>query len=692
MHVITSRLARRAAAMVLLIVGGAVVAMLPMMAGVARGQSVDYSFGGETWQSSPGAAIHHRVVLVNRGGEDTISLRVVGDEWPAELPPSVSVARTGNYVIPVTVTVPFTAGIGDFDGLVLTGTSSRTGGSASVSRVSSTGGVFDGAGYVGCRHDLDSSGAVDEDDVGLLVSRYNDTASDAGYEPNLDLDHSGRIGAADVQAVAGRVGEACPAMPTADSTALREAVTIEGVRRHLDQLEAIADANDGNRAATTPGYDASVQYIEGQLSPAGYEVQAEAFEIDMWEELEPSVLQRVSPDPRVYTATEFALLTYSGSGDVTAQVQPIDLVLPPGPNSNSSTSGCEDSDFADFVPGRIALVQRGTCSYYDKALRAKNAGASGMLLFNEGQAGRTGVVRGSLWVERFAGMPAIGTSYEVGQELAAYIDSGQQVTVRMFARAGIVQHPSSNVLAELPGGDPNRVVLLGAHLDSVPVGPGINDNGSGCAVILEIALQMAQLEIAPRNKVRLAFWGAEERGLLGSTHHVSQLEAGETDDIMLNLNFDMVGSPNFVRYVYDGDYAGAHPAAREIQGVFGRYLDSEGLLWESISLGGASDHAAFSAIGIPVGGLFTGAGSEKTASQAARYGGTEGAPLDPCYHRACDRTDNVSYEVLAEFADAAAHAAYVYAMDERDAMRRPPAGTATGLLLEFQQRGPVGLR
>jgi Zn-dependent M28 family amino/carboxypeptidase len=228
------------------------------------------------------------------------------------------------------------------------------------------------------------------------------------------------------------------------------------------------------------------------------------------------------------------------------------------------------------------------------------------------------------------------------------------------------ERPAFNLLAETTGGRTDRVVIVGAHLDSVPEGPGINDNGSGTATILEIAIQMAKLGIQPRNQVRFAFWGAEEVGLLGSEYYVSQLTSRQIKNIAANLNFDMVGSPNFVRFVYDGDGSGTSTAGPNgsavVEDVFQDYFASQGLATEPTAFDGRSDYGPFIAVGIPAGGLFTGAEGIKTAEQAAVYGGTVGEPYDPCYHQACDTFANNNNEALDQMADATAHATMIIAM------------------------------
>jgi Zn-dependent M28 family amino/carboxypeptidase len=198
-----------------------------------------------------------------------------------------------------------------------------------------------------------------------------------------------------------------------------------------------------------------------------------------------------------------------------------------------------------------------------------------------------------------------------------------------------------NVIAETSGGNARNVVMAGAHLDSVQEGPGINDNGSGSAALLETAIQMAKVK--PTNKVRFAWWGAEESGLLGSEHYVAELSDEAADDIALYLNFDMVASPNYMFGIYDGDNSGGTaapgfipPGSAQIEDVFEAFYASRGEPSQDSEFSGRSDYGPFIAVGIPAGGLFTGAEVPKTAAEAALCGGVAGAALDPCYHAFCD--------------------------------------------------------
>ena len=439
-----------------------------------------------------------------------------------------------------------------------------------------------------------------------------------------------------------------------DARRLRQAVDAEDIKEHLKDLQDIAIAHDGNRASGQSGYDASVDYVEDVLSDAGYDIERQEFDFDAFDVNAPTELEQVAPNPTVYEAgTHFQIMDYSGSGGPTANVTNVDLVLPPGANPNTSTSGCEAADFAGFPAGNIALMQRGSCDFGLKAVNAANAGAVGAIIFNEGQPGRTAVVAGTLGDFR-PGIPTVGMSFELGNQLAA--TSG--LRMRMFTDTTITPTTTENLLAETPGGDPDNVVIAGGHLDSVPEGPGINDNGSGTMALLEIAQQIDRLKIKPNNKIRFAFWGGEEAGLRGSNFYVADLTDEEYEDIALYLNFDMIASPNFVRFVYDGDGSAfgieGPPGSDDIEESFTDSFARRGLETEETAFDGRSDYLAFINVGIPAGGLFSGAEVPKTEEQEEIYGGVAGLPYDPCYHQACDTYFNISDTALNQFSDAMA--------------------------------------
>jgi Zn-dependent M28 family amino/carboxypeptidase len=462
--------------------------------------------------------------------------------------------------------------------------------------------------------------------------------------------------------------------PLKVSQDLREDVKVSGIRAHLQALQNIATMNGGTRASGTPGFDASAAYVMRRLERAGLDVHQQVFTFKAFAELAPAVFERVSPNPHVYTEpAEFSTMDYSGSGDVTATVTPVDLVLPPGADANTSTSGCEAADFAGFPAGNVALMQRGTCPFATKVQNAQAAGASAAIVFNEGQEGRQETLLGTLGEDTTATIPAVGTSFAIGNEIA-----GQPGTVVHIATSTkITPTTTSNVIGDLAprrARNAGKTVLLGAHLDSVPEGPGINDNGSGTATILEIAEEMAD-DRAPRNPVRFAFWGAEEAGLVGSTRYVASLSDEEGAQIGLDLNFDMLGSPNFIRLVYDGDGSAfgtaGPPGSDEIEHVFEQYFAAKGLALDPTPFDGRSDYKPFIDVGIPAGGLFSGAEDVKSADEQARFGGVAGEPFDRCYHQACDTLSNVNYVGLRQLSGGAVHAAAVFAD------RSEPLGAAT---------------
>lgn len=226
--------------------------------------------------------------------------------------------------------------------------------------------------------------------------------------------------------------------------------------------------------------------------------------------------------------------------------------------------------------------------------------------------------------------------------------AGFTTTVQQFTSGGATGY---NLIADWPGGDTGKVLLTGAHLDSVTAGPGINDNGSGSAAVLETALAVARTGFHPAKHLRFAWWGAEELGMVGSKNYVSKLTTAGRSTITGYLNFDMVGSPNPGYFVYDDDPA--------IEKTFKQYFTGLGVVTEPETEGdGRSDHAPFKNAGIPVGGLFSGADYIKTTKQAAQWGGTAGKAFDACYHRSCDTFTNINDTALDRHSDAVAYAVW----------------------------------
>lgn len=449
------------------------------------------------------------------------------------------------------------------------------------------------------------------------------------------------------------------ALDEVNTKPVRDKVTVNGILKHARALQTIANFNGGTRASGTPGYQASVDYVRTRLQDAGYKVREQSFEFPFFQELAPTTLSQVSPTAKDY---ETSILEFSGSGDITAKLQGVKDNLVPPPAEPGSSAGCEAADFDGFQAGNVALIQRGTCDFAVKANNAAAAGAKAAIIFNEGQEGRTDTVSGTLGGP--VSIPVVGVSYAVGEELHKAAAAGD-VQVHVTTSTVTETRTTKNVLADSKKGKKGETVVVGAHLDSVLDGPGINDNGSGTAAILATAEAVAKQKQAPRRKLRFAFWGAEESGLLGSTHYVKQLGADGIGDIYANLNFDMVGSPNYVRFAYDGDGSAGGPAgppgSGQLESLFTSFFGSQGLQSDPTDFDGRSDYGPFIEAGVPAGGLFTGAEGLKTAEQAKVYGGTAGIAYDVNYHQAGDTINNLNTKALNEMSDAVAHGTWTLA-------------------------------
>ena len=346
---------------------------------------------------------------------------------------------------------------------------------------------------------------------------------------------------------------------------------------------------------------------------------------------------------------------------------PVDINLTP---PRASTSGCEATDFAglDFSgPTTSPWSSAAPARSASRRSNAQAAGAEAVIIFNDGNdPTREGLIVGTLAPSVPVTIPVVGATFADGVALSA---AGSTAHVRVLPSQTRTDY---NVIAEKRGTNNDNVVMSGAHLDSVGSGPGINDNGSGSAALLETALQMAKVK--PVNTVRYAWWGAEESGLLGSTDYVTGLSQTEKDRIALYLNYDMVGSPNYIFMTFDANEtsfpapAGVPiPAGSEaIETLFESLYTSLGQPYDDAVFSGRSDYQAFIQAGIPAGGLFTGAETVKTAEQAGIWGGTAGQQFDPCYHSACDTLGNVDLHALDVNSDLIAYAALTYAYSTED--------------------------
>lgn len=459
---------------------------------------------------------------------------------------------------------------------------------------------------------------------------------------------------------------AAPAEAAADpATRLAERLVNQtngaDANRHLIALQRISDRNGGNRAApdgesaAAPGYEASVAYVAGQLRRAGFTVDVQDFTYPVEVELAASI----TVGGTAYRIDKMTESIDTPAGGTTGPIR----VVP-----EDATTGCEATDFAgqDFT-GSVALIRRGGCTFAIKAQNAAAAGAVSAVISNNVAGPLTNVTIGTP-----GPIPVGGVSQADGTTLAT--SAGTAATVEM--RYEEQTRTSQNVIAETKTGKRNNVVMAGAHLDAVYA--GINDNGSGSAALLDVALKLGGSPNVS-NRVRFAWWGAEELGLIGSTEYVRSLTFEQQLDIALYLNFDMVGSPNAAYFVYDGDNsdatgAGAGPyGSAQIEKTFTDFFsDRLGVETEGTDFSGRSDYGEFIAVGIPAGGLFTGAEGIKTAAQAAKWGGTAGIAYDPCYHAVCDNLGNVDRVALDRNLDAMAWSVGLYAYSTQEINGVPP--------------------
>ncbi len=435
------------------------------------------------------------------------------------------------------------------------------------------------------------------------------------------------------------------------ATALHNKVTTDAMMAHLSKLQDIANANNGTRAVGTPGYEASVDYVVNALRNRGFDVQTPEFSARVFHADKPAMT--VGGKTVEARALEYSLGTPrdGASGP---------LVVAPGGDS----PGCKASEYDQLpVQGAVVLVDRGTCPFAQKEDAAAQRGAVAMIVADNVDEEQMG---GTLGADTDVKIPVVSVTKSIGVQLRA---QPGPTTIKLNASAQSFK--ARNVIAQTKTGSPTDVVMAGAHLDSVPEGPGINDNGSGVAAVLETAVQLGN---SPQvhNAVRFGFWGAEELGLIGSRNYVESLNLDGLKDIALYLNFDMLASPNPGYFTYDGDQSlpldtRGRPVVPEgsagVERTLVTYLKSAGKTAQDTSFDGRSDYDGFTLAGIPAGGLFSGAEVKKSGEQAKLWGGTANEPFDPNYHQKTDTLDHIDRTSLGINGGGVAYAVALYAQD-----------------------------
>lgn len=430
------------------------------------------------------------------------------------------------------------------------------------------------------------------------------------------------------------------------------AITTEHVDVHLKELQAIAGANEDTRASGTPGYEASRTYVINQLSAAGYtDVSDDAFAFAYFKVNGGELRENKLDSPTTYEwEKDVYTLGFSAPGEATATLQAVDVDLEAG---TSSTSGCEPEDFAGFPSGAIAILQRGVCGVYGKVKNAEAAGATGVILINyDSDPGTPEVALYGETVVQDTTIPAVGVSYDAGKELVAASGTDQDYVLKLDVV--LEERQTQNAILERTGTS-GKIFMIGGHLDSVTNGPGINDNGSGIAALLEVAKRLATCDTT--HTLRIAFWGGEEAGAVGAWNYVDAISEEDIANYLAYVNLDMVGSKNGVNMIYLGVATvrddEANPGSIALQQTYeAQYEALSAPYIVDPALIGRSDHLPFDVRGVAVGGLFSGAEGIKTAEQVAVFGGTADEPFDPCYHASCDSYDNVDLERTAGAANA----------------------------------------
>ncbi|KAL8870005.1 MAG: hypothetical protein Q9174_003847 [Haloplaca sp. 1 TL-2023] len=435
-------------------------------------------------------------------------------------------------------------------------------------------------------------------------------------------------------------------LPLVESRLLRRVLLRSNLLAKSKTLEGFAYATpERNRVFGGTGHNATVNYLYDQVAALGdyYDVEFQPF-VELYTAGNATV--NVAGEDQ-----EAGLFTYSPGGEFSLPLVAV------------ANQGCEAADYPSSVAGKIALISRGTCEFGLKSALAGAAGATGAIIYNNvdedsfaGTLGAPGRPEGEY-------VPTAGITLARGTALLDQLNGGANLTADVNIISIRENRTTYNVIAQTKGGDPNNVLVLTAHTDSVDEGPGINDNGSGTIGLLEVAIQLAKYRV--NNAIRFVWVSAEEFGLLGSTFYVESLSDAEKAKIRLNLNFDMIASPNYKYGIYDGDgssfgVAGA-PGSAEAEKLFQDYFTNDaGLKYVADEFDGRSDYAAFQDVGIPAGGLFTGAEGIKTEEEVALFGGRAGVAYDKNYHGPGDNVSNLNFDAFIQNAKAIAHAVGVY--------------------------------
>jgi len=449
------------------------------------------------------------------------------------------------------------------------------------------------------------------------------------------------------------------------SEALQSLVSLDELVSGSQQLQDFAYAYPArNRVFGGQAHNDTVNFIAEVLEETGYyDVSIQPF-VELYSGGNSTLTVNGA-------ATNQSLLTYTPSGNVEGSLVLVD------------NFGCDPADYPAEVEGNIALVSRGECTFALKATNAAAAGAAAAVIYNNVEGPLAGTLGGTGDY-----VPTVGTSLATGEALISAVQNGTANAV-LEVNSILENRTTYNVIAETKAGDHENVLALGAHTDSVEAGPGINDDGSGTIGIMNVAIGLTNFTV--NNAVRFLFWSAEEYGLLGSTYYVAQLNQSseELAKVRAYLNFDMIASPNYAYLIYDGDGSAFNltgpTGSAEIETLFEDYYTAAGKTYNATAFDGRSDYGPFLDVGIPAGGIFTGAEEPKSDEGQDIWGGEEDLAYDYNYHEAGDNIFNLALDAFLFNTKLIAHAVATYATSF-DSLPMPTSMTKRSIQLSKVKR------
>ncbi|PIB03045.1 Aminopeptidase [Cercospora beticola] len=454
-------------------------------------------------------------------------------------------------------------------------------------------------------------------------------------------------------------------LPLVETEKLQDAISGDNLLARAQDLYKIAELswheyNHPTRVIGSAGHQATLEYIWATIAKLGdyYNLTEQNFPAYSGNVFESRL---VLGDEVINNASAMSLTP------PTKDNEPVHGLLVLVENS-----GCSASDYPASVKNNIAFIKRGQCAFGDKSLNAGKAGALAAVIYNN----ENGTLHGTMGTPDPQHVATFGISLEEATPTLDKLKSGKEVDAIAYIDAVVSTIRTQNIVAQTRDGDPDNCVMLGAHSDSVPEGPGINDDGSGTISLLEVARELTNYTV--NNCVRFAWWAAEEEGLVGSNFYSSTLPEEENLKVRLFMDYDMMGSPNFAYQIYNATNDESPVGSEQLRDLYVDWYKKHGLNYTFIPFDGRSDYDGFIRAGIPAGGIATGAEGIKTKEEAKIFGGKAGDWYDPCYHQLCDDVGNVNVTAWVVNTKLIAHSVATYAVSLDDFPKRTDAEVMKG--------------